>query len=220
MFRLGGKYLLQQNLPQSRPSVWHWWTSWREHGSDQRREWAHGWPLCSYGPDYGCYSGTEQSKRHQSERSSVTSKSDSDCVRVHPHSPLRGAVHGMPHLRSSMEPTPSPASRPSLLHTCQGAFPRGSPLLGCTALRLRTFIHVPPSLGGLYQPVLDATISIVFKRGPWNETEIQIPAPRLTKSVTLGKFLKLSVPQFPQLLKGDDLHYLPHRTVRIKWEYM
>lgn len=116
MFSLGGKYLLQQNLPQSRPSVWHWWTSWRERGSDRRREWAHGWPLCSYGPDYGCYSGTEQSKGHQSERSSVTSKSDSDCVRVHPHSPLRGRsawdaspplLHGA-HTLPTIEAQPSP----------------------------------------------------------------------------------------------------------------
>ena len=71
---LGEKYLLQWNLPQSRPSAWRWWTSRHELDNDRMHEWAHGWPLCSYGPDYRYYSGTKQSKKHQNEESSVISK--------------------------------------------------------------------------------------------------------------------------------------------------
>lgn len=67
---------LQKDSPLSRPSVWHRWTSGREHDSGQTREWARGWPLCSYGPDYRCCSGIKLSRSHQNKRSSITYTTD------------------------------------------------------------------------------------------------------------------------------------------------
>lgn len=52
------------------------------------------------------------------------------------------------------------------------------------------------------------------KRGLWSQTPwVQIPTPPLTACVTLGKFLKLSVPSFPQLQTGNDKSSSSQRVV-------